>query len=195
MLQSTMDDKAFGVTKAQLSELMALRKKEGFDGLKELNGVEAVMENLHTNPHTGISDNGDEVKRRQAVFGRNAIEADPPKHFVALALEALGDKVLLILMGAAIVEIVLGLTVSEHKDTAWVEGAAILVAVAVVVLVTAFNDWTKERQFKGLQKKLESTQRYTFAQSVTIRHVRSPQSMHTCVHARAYHNAYHYIIM
>ncbi|CAF5007623.1 unnamed protein product, partial [Rotaria sp. Silwood1] len=34
----------------------------------------------------------------------------------------------------------------------WIEGVAILVAVLVVVFVTAFNDWRKERQFRGLQK-------------------------------------------
>ena len=37
----------------------------------------------------------------------------------------------------------------------WIEGVAILVAVLVVVFVTAFNDWRKERQFRGLQGKIE----------------------------------------
>lgn len=40
----------------------------------------------------------------------------------------------------------------------WIEGVAILVAVLVVVLVTAFNDWRKERQFRGLQDKIEKDQ-------------------------------------
>ena len=40
----------------------------------------------------------------------------------------------------------------------WIEGVAILVAVLVVVLVTAFNDWRKERQFRGLQNKIEKDQ-------------------------------------
>lgn len=29
----------------------------------------------------------------------------------------------------------------------------------VVVLVTSFNDWSKERQFRGLQSKIDSDQR------------------------------------
>lgn len=33
---------------------------------------------------------------------------------------------------------------------------AIFLAVVIVVTVTAFNDWTKEKQFRGLQEKLES---------------------------------------
>lgn len=40
----------------------------------------------------------------------------------------------------------------------WIEGVAILVAVLVVVLVTAVNDWRKERQFRGLQNKIEKDQ-------------------------------------
>ncbi|VDQ15185.1 unnamed protein product [Trichobilharzia regenti] len=33
---------------------------------------------------------------------------------------------------------------------------AILIAVFVVVFVVALNDWQKERQFRGLQNKIES---------------------------------------
>ena len=33
-------------------------------------------------------------------------------------------------------------------------------AVFVVVFVTAFNDWQKERQFRGLQNKIESEHKF-----------------------------------
>lgn len=33
---------------------------------------------------------------------------------------------------------------------------AILIAVVVVVFVTAFNDWRKERQFRGLKNRIDS---------------------------------------
>jgi len=52
----------------------------------------------------------------------------------------------------------------EHDDSEskaeWIEGIAILVAVVVVVLVTAFNDWRKERQFRGLQSKIEHEHKF-----------------------------------
>jgi plasma membrane ca-ATPase B2, putative len=38
----------------------------------------------------------------------------------------------------------------EESEAGWIEGAAILVSVIIVVLVTAFNDYTKERQFRGI---------------------------------------------
>ena len=41
----------------------------------------------------------------------------------------------------------------------WIESVAILVAVLVVTQVTAFNDWQKERQFRGLQARIESEQK------------------------------------
>lgn len=45
-------------------------------------------------------------------------------------------------------------------DTGWIEGAAILGSVIVVVLVTAINDYTKEKQFRGLQNKIEQEQKF-----------------------------------
>ena len=50
---------------------------------------------------------------------------------------------------------------SLEESVGWIDGVAILVAVAVVVLVTAFNDWSKEKQFRGLQSKIEHEHRFS----------------------------------
>ena len=42
----------------------------------------------------------------------------------------------------------------------WIESTAIVIAVFVVIFVTAFNDWSKERQFRGLQNKIELDQKF-----------------------------------
>ena len=34
-----------------------------------------------------------------------------------------------------------------------------MVTVLAIVLVTSFNDWSKERQFRGLQSKIDSNQK------------------------------------
>lgn len=57
-----------------------------------------------------------------------------------------------------------------EAEAGWIEGAAILLSVACVVLVTAFNDWSKERQFRGLQSRIEQEQRFT-----VVRHGRQAQ--------------------
>ena len=52
-----------------------------------------------------------------------------------------------------------------ESEAGWIEGAAILAAVLVVVNVTAFNDWSKERQFRGLQARIENEQRINVLRS------------------------------
>ena len=49
----------------------------------------------------------------------------------------------------------------SEKEAGWIEGVAILIAVVVVVLVTAFNDWQKEKQFRGLQAKIEHDHQFS----------------------------------
>lgn len=49
----------------------------------------------------------------------------------------------------------------NEAEAGWIEGAAILLSVICVVLVTAFNDWSKEKQFRGLQSRIEQEQKFT----------------------------------
>ena len=41
---------------------------------------------------------------------------------------------------------------ADHRATAWIEGAAIIMAVTVVAMVTSVNDYKKESQFIALNK-------------------------------------------
>lgn len=50
---------------------------------------------------------------------------------------------------------------ATEKEAGWIEGAAIFIAVIVVVLVTALNDWSKEKQFRGLQSKIETEHKFS----------------------------------
>jgi len=62
-----------------------------------------------------------------------------------LVLQALDDLILKILICAAIISIVVNMVFeADHRATAWIEGAAIIVAVAVVSMVTSVNDYKKE---------------------------------------------------
>jgi len=58
-----------------------------------------------------------------------------------LVWEALQDKTLIMLIVAAVVSLALGL--HENPATGWIEGTAIIVAVALVVSVGATNDYQK----------------------------------------------------
>lgn len=67
---------------------------------------------------------------------------------------ALDDFTVKILLASGVVSTILGVTV-DTSDAGWIEGVAILVAVAVVVAVTALNDFQKEKQFCQLSKVSE----------------------------------------
>ena len=55
--------------------------------------------------------------------------------------------IVLVISGVLSIALELAFGDSEHG---WVEGSAILAAVAVVALVTAINDYQKEQQFRDL---------------------------------------------
>lgn len=59
----------------------------------------------------------------------------------------------------------------NESKAGWIEGAAILFAVIVVVMVTSFNDWQKERQFRGLQSKIEMEHRFSTLRAGQIQQV------------------------
>jgi magnesium-transporting ATPase (P-type) len=55
-----------------------------------------------------------------------------------------------------------------EAEAGWIEGAAILLSVICVVLVTAFNDWSKEKQFRGLQSRIEQEQKFTVVRASQV---------------------------
>ncbi|KAM6321443.1 plasma membrane calcium-transporting ATPase 1 isoform 8-T8 [Aegotheles albertisi] len=169
----------FGVTLAELRSLMELRATDALHKIQECYGdVHGICAKLKTSPNEGLSGNPADIERREAVFGKNFIPPKKPKTFLQLVWEALQDVTLIILEIAAVVS--LGLSFyrppggneslcgsvnvgeeEEESEAGWIEGAAILLSVVCVVLVTAFNDWSKEKQFRGLQSRIEQEQKFT----------------------------------
>lgn len=98
---------------------------------------------------------------RKRVFGENRLPERKSKSFLQLAWIALQDRVLILLCIAAVVSLALGLyqtfghTEHQGAKVEWVEGVAIIVAIAIVVVAGALNDWQKERQFRKLNVKKE----------------------------------------
>ncbi|KAF2248803.1 calcium-translocating P-type ATPase [Trematosphaeria pertusa] len=99
---------------------------------------------------------------RKRVYSDNRLPVRKPKSILQLAWIAYNDKVLILLTIAAVISLSLGIYESigiAHKPgeprVEWVEGVAIVVAIVIVVVVGALNDWQKERQFVKLNKKKE----------------------------------------
>uniref|UniRef100_UPI003B674C76 plasma membrane calcium-transporting ATPase 4 isoform X1 n=1 Tax=Notamacropus eugenii TaxID=9315 RepID=UPI003B674C76 len=171
----------FGCSVMELRRLMELRRSEAVVQLEEhFGGVLGLCEKLQTSHIDGLSGNPADLERRKHVFGVNFIPPKKAKTFLELVWEALQDVTLIILEVAAIISLGLsfyrppgdnsdmecgqskiGATDEGEAETGWIEGAAILFSVIVVVLVTAFNDWSKEKQFRGLQTRIEQEQKFT----------------------------------
>lgn len=69
---------------------------------------------------------------------------------------------------------ILGKSAVIDEDEAkhgWIEGLAILISVIVVVIVTAFNDYTKEQQFRGLQNRIEGEHKFTVIRQGEVKQI------------------------
>jgi len=170
----------FGCTLQELREMMEVRGHEAYNKLQnDYGGVLELCKRLYTSPNEGSSGSPADIQRRVDVFGSNVIPPKPPKTFLQLVWEALQDVTLIILIVAAIIslglsfyhppqseeDIEIGGHDESESEAGWIEGVAILVAVIVVVLVTAFNDWRKEKQFRGLQNKIEHEHKFAVIRS------------------------------
>uniref|UniRef100_A0A672KKN1 Calcium-transporting ATPase n=1 Tax=Sinocyclocheilus grahami TaxID=75366 RepID=A0A672KKN1_SINGR len=177
-------DGEFGCSLKELRSLMELRGAEGLHKIQETYGdVNGLCNRLKTSPVDGLSGQPADIEKRKVAFGQNFIPPKKPKTFLQLVWEALQDVTLIILEVAAIVSLGLsfykppdsenrscselncgnaagGIEDEGEAEAGWIEGAAILLSVACVVLVTAFNDWSKEKQFRGLQSRIEQEQKF-----------------------------------
>uniref|UniRef100_A0A672NGH6 Calcium-transporting ATPase n=1 Tax=Sinocyclocheilus grahami TaxID=75366 RepID=A0A672NGH6_SINGR len=177
----------FGVTLEELRSLMELRGAEALQKIQDSFGdVESLCQRLKSSTSDGLSDNPTDLEKRRQAFGQNFIPPKKPKTFLQLVWEALQDVTLIILEIAAIISLGLsfyqppghesegcgngsGGTEDEGEaEAGWIEGAAILLSVICVVLVTAFNDWSKEKQFRGLQSRIELEQRFAVVRNGNV---------------------------
>jgi Ca2+ transporting ATPase len=164
-----MSELVFDLTTNELRDLMQMKVEEFKQKVTHVyGGSRGVAKKLKTNTTNGLQNNPDEMNKRQEVFGKNEIPPKPPKSIFRLAFEAFQDKILILLMICAVISIGLSFyhPAPEAKDEEfrntsvdignleWVEGVAIMIAVIVVVSVSSFNDWRKERQFRGLQDRI-----------------------------------------
>nr|XP_056722965.1 plasma membrane calcium-transporting ATPase 2 isoform X9 [Euleptes europaea] len=177
----------FGCTLEDLRSLMELRGTEAVVKIKETYGdTEGLCRHLKTSPTEGLPGTAADLDKRKLIFGKNFIPPKKPKTFLQLVWEALQDVTLIILEIAAIISLGLsfyhppgeanegcaaaaaGAEDEGEAEAGWIEGAAILLSVICVVLVTAFNDWSKEKQFRGLQSRIEQEQKFTVVRGAQV---------------------------
>uniref|UniRef100_A0AAG5DIX5 Calcium-transporting ATPase n=1 Tax=Anopheles atroparvus TaxID=41427 RepID=A0AAG5DIX5_ANOAO len=160
----------YQITQKNLREIMEHRGHDAVAKVIEYGGVNEICRKLYTSTNEGLSGSQADIDHRRETFGSNVIPPKPPKSFLTLVWEALQDVTLIILEIAAVISLLLSfyqpadeeepLLVEEEEHYSWIEGLAILVSVFVVVVVTAFNDYSKEKQFRGLQSRIEGEHKF-----------------------------------
>eukprot|EP01102_Stenamoeba_stenopodia_P019979 TRINITY_DN7650_c0_g2_i2.p1 TRINITY_DN7650_c0_g2~~TRINITY_DN7650_c0_g2_i2.p1 ORF type:complete len:110 (+),score=19.01 TRINITY_DN7650_c0_g2_i2:223-552(+) len=94
-----------GKYKFTADELSEIVKERDSKKIEEWGGVEGIATGLETDLQNGLStweaDQG--FPHRSARYGRNEYPVKPPKSIYELIWDALGDRTLQILIGAAIV--------------------------------------------------------------------------------------------
>ncbi|GAN06192.1 calcium-translocating p-type atpase [Mucor ambiguus] len=107
--------------------------------------------------------------QRRQVFGANVLPTVQEVTLLQLMWESFQDKTLILLTISAMISLTVGIYEDTHTieydafghkmpSVKWVEGVAIIVAVALVVIVGSVNDFQKEKQFRSLNAKKDDRQ-------------------------------------
>ncbi|XP_027721213.1 plasma membrane calcium-transporting ATPase 1-like, partial [Vombatus ursinus] len=160
-----------------LEQLMKRRGLEALDWLElHFGGVSGLCQLLQTDPELGLPLDPGELSRRREQFGTNEVPKTRSRCFLELVWDALQDTTLIFLELAAVASLALafyepkvsgdtkgcyvsGGSEKEGNVVPWLEGAVLLMSVALVVLTTALTDWNKEKQFRNLQDRVVLSQK------------------------------------
>ncbi|KAI8997400.1 PMCA-type calcium-translocating P-type ATPase [Pilobolus umbonatus] len=168
---STQKRKGFPLTIEQLNQLIDCP-----DLISQYGGTHGICQSLEVDPAYGLmpdesfnpcygivpNKNQEPFEERKSVYGKNELPKAPIKSFLSLIITGFNDQTLIMLTVAAIISLMIGIyddnspnhPVDEPK-IGWVDGAAIIVAVIVVLITNAINDYEKEKQFRKLNSKKE----------------------------------------
>ncbi|CAG9315375.1 unnamed protein product [Blepharisma stoltei] len=144
------------IAKEELIKLVDTYMDRKFDEeitkIEECGGIDSFQEFLGVEFNTGLK-TADINEERINAFGSNKKEEKKNDTFCELCWDALGDKILRILLVMGTLSLIIGATLEKHPEYAWIEGFAILMAVFIVVMVTSTNNYFKQKKFSELKNE------------------------------------------
>ncbi|XP_002512214.2 calcium-transporting ATPase 12, plasma membrane-type [Ricinus communis] len=129
--------------------LSQMVKEKTYDSLNQLGGIMQVAALLQCDVKEGINGSEADLARRKEAFGANRYNKPPAKSFLSFVLEALKDTTIIILLVCAILSLSFGMKQHGPKD-GWYDGGSIIVAIFLVVVVSAVSNFKQARQFVKL---------------------------------------------
>ena len=155
----------FNISAQELTDIVN-KYKERDENMQDIHyfsdkgGIASLLTALGTDKSNGISS----IQGREEHFGSNKVFRKPPPSFWDFVLEAIGDKMIIILICCSIFEIAIsiyyiyGAEKDDNKD--WIDGVSIIVAVLVVVSVGSITNYKKEMKFQDLNDIQNGTTTY-----------------------------------
>nr|XP_048334269.1 putative calcium-transporting ATPase 13, plasma membrane-type [Ziziphus jujuba var. spinosa] len=133
------------------TSLVELLKEKNLAQLQQLGGIDGVVSALKTGAEQGISSDDEEVAARREAFGSNTYTKPPSRGFLSYVWEALQDLTIIILMVCAALSLGFGMKVHGAKE-GWIDGVSIIIAIFLVIAVSAVSNFRQNRQFDKLSK-------------------------------------------
>ncbi|CUI14525.1 vacuolar-type Ca2+-ATPase, putative [Bodo saltans] len=153
----TDDDRKIGADIQVKLEKIFGRANEGMPLFEELGSIEGIAKTLDVDLKGGLDPAT--VEHRRAWFGANELPKEDPITFWQILLGAWSDHMIILLTVAAIISLILGLTVPHDGEAevdrtkGWIEGFSIILSVLIVTTVSSVNDYRKEQEFRKLTEE------------------------------------------
>ena len=175
------NNNSFSISPQELSNLMNLYKDRSgnYNDIKyfqEKGGILPLLNSLKTDAKHGISKSS--VENRIEHFGENKIFVKPLPNFLDFVIEALSDKMIIILIISSLIEIGISLFNKFFKgenNIDYLDGISIIVAIVVVVMVGSITNYKKEMKFHSLNDFEKKAAKYNVIRSGTNHYVISDE--------------------
>ncbi|KAH0941920.1 hypothetical protein HID58_001557 [Brassica napus] len=148
----------FGI---RLEELVSISRDGGLSVLKRFDGVSGLSPLLHTDLDKGICGSHEDIRRRRNTFGSNEYPLKKERNFWMFLWEASRSFTLIVLVLAALASLLLQIktksllhflftSLKQTISHGWYDEAGIIVAVILVIFVTAISNYNQSLQFEKL---------------------------------------------
>lgn len=114
--------------------------------LQRVGYAESLVLKLKTNTSAGIDGSMNDISGRVQAFGSNKRHVRKTRTVCDMICEVFEDFILRVLIVACIVGTTLGI-IKDGFAHGVQEGAGIVIAIIIIVLVSVINDYSKEKQF------------------------------------------------
>lgn len=137
------------VDKNALADLV---KEKNLDELHKFGGTKEIAAILRTDEKNGICGGENSFKKRVDEFGSNTYEKAPVRSFMSFLMEAFKDSTIIILLLCALLSLGFGIKQHGLKEGCY-DGGSIVVAVILVLAVSAISNFNQSRQFSKLSSE------------------------------------------